>query len=832
MAQVSLVLEQLARDVRHTLRSLLRARGFSLTVIATLGLGIGANTVMFHTVDSLMFRPLAYLAHPETVHRLYWQWQERSETRTTTSAPYTRYLDLQRDTASFAQFAGFHEQALAVGEGESARELPVAAVSASFFDFFTAQPALGRFFGAAEDVTPRGAAVAVLSHAFWRSEYAARDVRGDTLQVGNVRATIIGVAPEGFNGVNDATPPALYIPITTYAASYSTNESERYFTRYSWGWMNILVRRRTDVSIAQAEADATQAFTQSWTAALADWKERGPAETAKPRAVVSSVRLGGGPDPSLEARMALWLGAVSMIVLIIAIANVANLSLARAMRRRREVSVRLALGISRGRLMAQSLIEALVLSCLGAAAALVVAQAAATAIRQLLIGASASQQFLLADWRTLGVTFGLTIATGILVGLVPALVAGRGDLVQTLRSGGGRGSTAEGTRVRALLLLAQAALSVVLLVGAVLFVRSLDSVREMRIGYEPERVLHVSRVVRGATFDDAMHRRVREELLAAARSLATVESAAWISSAPFISTSSNTLFVPGIGSTDSVGRFSYQATTPDYFKTMGTRILRGRGLTAEDRSGTPDVAIVSDSMARTLWPHEEAIGKCFRMRTETAPCITIVGVAEDIVQRSFTDAGRGHYYLSIDQFTRTSGNGMVVKVRGNPAAEVESVRRALQRAMPGSSYVVVRRLQEIVDDQQRGWRLGATLFFYFGALALVVAAIGLYGVISYNVAQRMHELSVRVALGARRSDILALVAGQGARFAAGGAVIGLAIAFAASRWIQPLLFQQSATDPVVYAGVAALMIGVALLACSVPAMTAANADPNAALRVE
>lgn len=831
MPHVSLLLDQLGRDLRHTVRGLIRARAFSLTVIATLALGIGANAVMFHTVDSLIFRPLAYLSDPDTVHRIYWQWQERGETRTSTSGPYTRFLDLQRDTTSFAQFAGFQELPLAVGEGEAARELRVAAVSASFFDFFTARPVLGRFFTAAEDVTPRGADVAVLSHAFWQSEYAARDVRGEILQVGNVRATIVGVAPEHFNGVNDSIPPAVYIPITTYAASTGTNDAKSYFTQYAWGWMNVLVRRRADVSLARAEADATQAFTHSWTAGVADWKERGPAETAKPRVVVSSVRLGGGPDASLEARMALWLGAVSLIVLIIAIANVANLSLARAMRRRREVSVRLALGVSRARLIAQSVIEALVLASVGAVAALLVAQLADTGIRQLLIGTSAPQQFLFADWRTVTVTAGLMIATGILVGLVPALVASRVDLVQTLRSGG-RGTTSEGTRIRAMLLLAQAALSVVLLVGAVLFVRSLDSVRTMRIGYEPERVLLVSRVVRGAAFDEKLQLRVREDLLSTARSLATVESAAWVSSAPFVSTSSATLIVPGIGSTDSIGRFSYQATTPEYFTTMGTRILRGRGLTTEDRLGTPDVAVVSESMARTLWPQEEAIGKCFRMRTESAPCVAVVGVAEDIVQRSFTDTQRGHYYLSIDQFTRTFGNGMVVKVRGNAVGEVENVRRSLQRAMPGSSYVVVRRLQDIVFDQQRGWRLGATLFFYFGALALVVAAVGLYGVVSYNVAQRMHELSVRVALGARRSDILALVTSQGARFAAGGAAIGLAIAFYASRWIQPLLFQQSATDPVVYAGVAVLMIVVAMFACAVPAVVAAKADPNAVLRAE
>ena len=831
MPQVSLILEQLSRDIRYAIRSLIRSRGFSLTVIATLGLGIGANAVMFHTIDWLMFRPLAYLSDPSTVHRIYWQWQERGNTRTSTSSPYTRYLDLQRDSTSFVQFAAFSERPAAVGDGASARELRIGAVSASFFDFFTARPVLGRFFTAAEDVTPRGADVAVLSYGFWQSEYGGRNVLGDVLKVDNVRATIVGVAPPGFNGVNDVMPPAVYLPITTYAGGTGTNDARTYFTSYSWGWMNTLVRRRTGVSVRQADADATQAFAKSWTAGMADWKERGTADIAKPRVAVSSVRIGAGPDPGLEARTALWLGAVAGIVLLIAIANVANLSLARAIRRKREISVRLALGVSRGRLIAQSLAESLVLSCAGAAAALVVAQMADVAIRQLLVGASAPRQLLFADLRTVSVTMALAMLVGIVVGIIPAAVAGRGDLLATLRSGG-RGTTAEGTRIRALFLLAEAALSVVLLVGAVLFIRSLDSVRTLRLGFEPDHVLLVSRVIRDANFDETLHRQVRETLLATARSLATVESAAWVSSAPFISTSSTTLFVPGVGSTDSIERFSYQATTPDYFKTMGTRIVRGRGLTAEDRNGTPDVAVVSESMARVLWPRDEAIGKCFRMRTETAPCVTVVGVAEDMFQRNLTDTERGHYYLSIDQYTRTFGNGMALKVRGDPAREAEGIRHGLQRVMPGSWYVTVRPLREIVDDQQRSWRLGATLFFYLGALALVVAAVGLYGAVSYNVSQRMHELSVRVALGARRADILTLVAGQGTRFAAGGAVIGLAISLAASRWIQPLLFRQSATDPVVYAAVAALMLVVALAACAVPALTAANADPNAALRSE
>jgi predicted permease len=572
-------------------------------------------------------------------------------------------------------------------------------------------------------------------------------------------------------------------------------------------------------------------FVRSWDAAVADNAVSLATERARPFVAVSSVRAAAGPDPSLEARTALWLAAVAVMVLVVACANAGNLLLARALRRRRETSIRLALGIGRLRLLGQLISEGLLLSIAAGAAALVFAQLAMAAIAQFLVGGSTPRGTIASDWRTLGAIAGLAVATGIAVGLVPALVARSGDLVRTLR-GGVRGGSADGTRARAVLLLVQSTLSVVLLIGAALFVQSLDEVRSMRLGFDSERVLVVSRVQRGAPPDPHAQAGLREQLLRTARSLSSVESAAWVNSTPFLNTSSADLFLPGGGSTSSLGRFSFTATTPDYFATMGTRILRGRGLTPDDRAGAPSVAIVSTSMANVLWPNEDAVGKCFHMRTEAAPCTTVVGVAEDIVQRSITESERYHYYVSIDQYTRTSGNGMVLKLRGDPAREGDSIRRALQQAMPGASYFVTRPFQNVVDDQQRPWRMGARLFLYFGALALAVAAIGLYGVVGYNVAERSHELAVRTALGATRRNILSMVVGQGLRLAAVGAALGLLVALLASRWIQPLLFRQSATDPFTYAAVSAIMVAVAAGASAIPALVAAQADPNAALRAE
>jgi ABC-type antimicrobial peptide transport system permease subunit len=264
---------------------------------------------------------------------------------------------------------------------------------------------------------------------------------------------------------------------------------------------------------------------------------------------------------------------------------------------------------------------------------------------------------------------------------------------------------------------------------------------------------------------------------------------------------------------------------------MDTRILRGRPFSAEDRQGAPRVVVVSQAMAGVLWPGQEALGQCIRIGADTMPCTTVIGIAETAVQNSLLgdDAGY-HYYLPIDQYSPADGLGLFARMRGDPTAQVENVRRALQQVMPGTSYVTVRPMRELVAGQRRSWQVGATMFVAFGVLALLVAAVGLYGVITYNVAQRMHELGVRVALGAQSADVVKLVVGQGVRFAVSGVLVGLALALFAAKWIQPLLFRQSARDPVTYGAVGALLLTVALVASAAPALRATRADPNSALR--
>jgi predicted permease len=398
--------------------------------------------------------------------------------------------------------------------------------------------------------------------------------------------------------------------------------------------------------------------------------------------------------------------------------------------------------------------------------------------------------------------------------------------------GHARGATSDGRRARGLLLAAQAMLSVALLVGAGLFVRSLIAVRSSSLGYDPGRVLIVTRFIPPGRFDAVEQATLRGQLLQAAGALPAVESAAWMSSAPFVSTSSTDLHVPGLSNATALGPFTFQASTADYFKTMGTRIVRGRGLRQDDTIGSPAVAVVSESMARTLWPSRNAIGECFKMRTLDSPCRVVVGIAEDIVQRELAGGPRLHYYVPIDQYPRTFGNGLLIKLRDASSRAGEDVRIALQQVLPAGYYLVAQPLADVVVDQQASWRLGAAVLIGFGVLALAVAGVGLFGSVSYDIAQRSREWAIRVALGADRPAIVALIMGRSLTVVLIGVLPGLLIAAAFGRWIQPLLYRTPALDPLSFSIAAVLMFLVAIAASTWPALRAARTHPSTALRSE
>lgn len=821
-------------DLRYAVRGLKSRPGFTVAVVLTLALGIGANTAMFSVVDRLLFRPPPMLHDPALVQRVYLARSFRGKEFTGGGVQYARYVDLTKDTRSFSRTATFTSRSLAIGEGTESREMQVGVVSAGFFGFFDAPPALGRYFTAAEDAPPNGSAVVVLGYGFWQTRYGGRqDVLGHTLRIGATLYTVIGVAPRGFAGLWPGQPPATYIPITSYGGELAANlrlRGETWWTTYHWTWASMLVQRKPGVSLAAATADLTAAYQKSYTAqAEADRGGMTPIALARPHAIAASVLSERGPNQSSETKVATWITGVALVVWLIACANVANLLLARASRRRREIAVRLALGVSRARLATQLLTESLLLALLGGTAGVLVAQWGGALLRAALLR-DTSGAAVVTDPRTLLFAGSAALLAGFLTGLAPIFQTRRADLTQDLKAGEREGAVHR-SWTRAALLVLQGALSVVLLIGAGLFVRSLRNVQHVHLGYDADSVLVVDLQMRGMHLDSAQSVSLLRRLLGEVRTIPGVSHASRQVTMPFWSTWNVDVHVAGIDSVERLGEFDLNAVSGDYFATMGTRLLRGRSVGDQDVAGAPRVMVVSEAMARTLWPGREPLGECVRVGADTAPCTQVVGVAENIKSHSLGKDPGLFYYLSTAQYNPEVG-GLFVRVTGAGSRFKETVRRRLQPLMPGAAYVTVTPLSEVLGNETRSWELGATMFTVFGALALVLAAIGLYSVIAYNVAQRTHELGVRSALGAQLGDLVRLVLTDGMRLALVGVVLGSIIAFVVGRWAQALLFEQSARDPAVFGGVAALLLAVAALACLIPARRAGRVDPMRALRSE
>jgi putative ABC transport system permease protein len=623
------LLDQLLNDVRYALRGLRASPGFTLGVVATLGLGLGANTAMFGVVDRLLFRAPPLLRDPATVHRVH-AFQTRRGTEDQGGAnSYASYRDIVRFTHSFSAVAGFSTTDLAVGSGEASREMRVGVVSPSFFSFFDAPPTFGRYFTETESSPPNAAPLVVLSHAMWQTHFGGRrDVIGSTLQVGSVTYTVVGVAPRDFVGLWDDRRPALFISLASYAATQTEVGSSNWWTTYGWWWMSTIVRRKPGVTIAEANADVNNAIVKSYQAAIQEDPTVPPLAVARPRAIIGPILEQRGPDANSNSKVATWVGGVAAIVLLIACANVANLLLARALRRRREIALRLALGATRRRLLGQLLTESMILAALGGVVGLAVAEWGGTVLRTYLLNRSEAPTGI-HDARTVWFAVSAAIFVGLVTGLAPLVQTRRAELTADLRAGAREGVSRRSS-TRTALLVCQGALSAALLVAAGLFVRSLQNVEGIRLGYDTAPVLMVQTNMRGVKLDSAQIAALRLRLQEAARTVAGVESASLQSAVPFYTMRGQPIFVEGIDSVARIGRFNYNAVSAEHFTTLGTRLLRGRAISTEDGPAGPRVMVVSDAMARALWPGQDPIGRCVRLRADTAPCTQVVGVAENL----------------------------------------------------------------------------------------------------------------------------------------------------------------------------------------------------------
>ena len=822
-------LEGVAQDARHTIRSLRASPLFSAAVVLTFALGIGANAAMFSLVDRLFFRPPAFLVDPASTNRVYLYRTSRGE-EAERSGQYQRYADLARWSSSFSEAAAVAIKQLPVGDGEATRDLPVGVVTASFFDFFNAPPAIGRYFGPSEDTPPIGSAVAVLTDAAWKNMYGARrDVIGETLRIGPTLYTIIGVAPPGFVGLWAQQSPIAFVPVSAVGPTVSGRSWWNSYGHYMG--VSMIVRRKTGVTVAAATADLTSALRRSFQAELAVNGRDVSKELAelRPRAIVAPILEERGPERSSTSRVATWLVAVSLIILVIACANVANLELVRTIHRQREIAVRLALGVGRSRLAAQLVVETALLAIAGGNVGLFVATWGSSVLRSAFLHGSPAGVPVVTDARTLLFAAVVTIAVGLIASAVPAIQASRGDLSDVLKSAP-RDGAHHPARVRSALLVAQGTLSVALLAGSGLFVRSLWNVQHVRLGYDVAPVLVVDVHLRGVPLDSTHRTLLNANLLDAAKTTPGVERAALMKDVPFEGESAWPLFVTGIDSTDRLGQFDVNPVSPEYFATIGTRLLRGRPIESTDVAQAPRVMVVGASMAEVLWPGLDPIGRCVKIGADTAPCTYVVGVAETVHAHTLDDGPA--YFMYYVPLAQSTPNGAGLYVRSSVGSQLaESLRRRLQLEMPGVSYVAVRPLARTIDAETQSWRSGATVFTAFGLLALVLAALGLYSVIAYGVTRRTQELGVRMALGARPGQIVRLVVGEGVRLGAASVALGLLVSLAAGRWLAPLLFKESAHDPYVLGAVTGILVVVSVLASSIPAWRASRLDPRTALQV-
>ena len=429
-------LESIIQDLRYAIRALRRNPGFTVGVMVTLALGIGANTAMFSVVDRLLFRSPPLLRDPDQVHRIYFASMDRGTEDARSGTEYTRYLDMRRWTSDFSELAAFSVRDLAVGAGTDTREGRAATISASLFDMFDAKPVVGRFFTAEEDTVPIGAMVAVLGYGYWQTNYGGRsDVLGQPIEVGSSKYTIIGVAPRNFIAFSEEGPPAVFVPITAYAGAFRAGpQLSNYYTRYNWSWLEILARRKPGITLPQAEADLSRAYRLSWDTEQSLQHTLPPVEIARPHAIAAPVQSERGPNQSKLAKVATWVSSVAAIVLLIACANVANLMLARSIRRRREIAVRLALGVSKGRLVRQLLTESLLLAAAGGGLGLIVGHWGGALIRALVLPDHGAGHTL-SDHRTLGFALAISLAAGVITGMAPIFQVRRTDLSDSLKAG-------------------------------------------------------------------------------------------------------------------------------------------------------------------------------------------------------------------------------------------------------------------------------------------------------------------------------------------------------------------------------------------------------------
>ncbi len=824
--------DALRQDLAHSMRQIRRSPGFAAAVIATLGLGIGANATMFGAIDQLLLRPPAHVADPARV-------VTASMLRKTSPGPqlvlsFAIYHDLRQTPAAFETVGLFRGASMDVGSGVETKSVSAALVSADFFRALGTRPALGRFFSETEAGDAPAEPVAVVGYDYWQRELNGdAGVIGRQLVVAGRPHQIIGVAPRDFRGLG-LSPIDIFAPVTDGMSAQVIAGLMR--QRQTFAYI-IVARLKPGVSTRSAEEEATAAVISGYRQGGATEKQ---VAAMSPRIALTSALPRDARRGQPESRVSILLGTVSLFVLLLACANVVNLQLARAVRRRREIAVRVALGVSRSRLMRQLLLDSVVLAVAGGALGVLIARFGGAFVARALLGASVAQ-IPATDPRILAFTAFATIAAGLVTGLLPSREVLRSDLATSLKEGAKGSASRETRRLRFTLLVAQSALATVLLVGTGIFVLSLRRIEAVPLGFTPDRAAVARPNFSGRRsaelpVDDATRRAQIiaqfERLRQAALETPGVSHAALALTAPFEGSYAVGFRLPGRDSVPVTrdGGPYYNAVSGDYFEAIGARIVQGRAFTESDQAAGSRVAIVNETAARLWWPGESAIGKCIELDDNSPRCSEVVGVVQNTHRAQIVEDEFVQLIVPLAQAAPLAPGVVLFSVNGSTERVVAEAHRRMQAAEPGFPYINVRPLDALVAPRLRSWRLGATMFTVFGALAVVLAAIGLYSVLAYDVAERRLELGVRSALGAATNQLALLVIGRGVRAVVTGAALGLVIAVALGPRVTALLFRTSPRDPLVFATVAMVLIVVAVAATLVPAVRAARVDPMEALR--
>jgi len=819
--QTGALIETTARDIRYAIRTLARRPGFTVVAVIALALGIGATSAIFSVVNGVLLRPLPYRAPERLVVILH---EGRNPV-----AP-ANYLDWKRQSSLFSSF-GAAEYWSGTVTGDVPERVQGLEVTSEVLAMTGINPLLGRTFRV-EDDTPTGDRPVVLSWGFWQRRFAgSHDVLGKSLLVDGSSYTVVGVMPRGFDfPMFWATGVQLWTPLTLgERASSRRSQSLRLFAR---------LRPGASVAAAQSQMSAIAANLEK------AFPGTNPAVTVTPldTIVVGDVR----------TALLVLLGAVAF-VLLIACANVAHMLLARASARHREMSVRLALGASRTRLLRQLLTESVVLSLVGGALGILLAKAGLRTLVALAGTSLPRAESIGLDPTVLGFTTGGSLATGLAFGLLPAVRVSGSEMAEALRDGA-RGSTegAGRSRVRSMLVASEIALALVLLAGAGLAMRSFAALRAVDPGFHPHGVLSAIVSVYGtAEAPPGRREAFYSSALERVRRLPGVESASLINHLPIAGDIWGLQFaIEGRPRPEpaQLPRATFRVVYPGYFRTMELPMLRGRDVAETDRVDAPRVVIVNDFFSRRYWPNEDPIGKrmSFVPGSDTAPWYTVVGVVKNDVRSDWTAPPEEEVFLPYAQerdYLESNGGHvgyMTLVVRAscsalkacNAASLASAIREAVGSVNRSVPVTDIQTMDDVIAGANAGARFTLVLLATFAVVALVLAAVGIYGVISYAVSRRTHEIGVRVALGASPSTVVRLVIAQGMRVVAVGVAVGLAGSLVASRLMTRLVYGVSVTDPLTYAGVAALLAVVALVASYIPARRATRIDPLVAMRTD